>query len=244
MAILLATHLSNRNPFASLRTTHLFMTAAENARKPKILCLHGKFQNASTFSNKIAGARRKIARGYDMLFIDGPIVLEDGYKGDPVNKDNPPRAWWLRSEDGSHIFVRDALVHAIGQCNREEIDVILGFSQGGTLATALASSGAFPNLKCVITAGAPYVADAFDEAAKLAEEYQNDKSTSLYELGLGIPKFHMAGENDALVAVESTESLCEKGGSGTFVVHEQGHLFPTRALRVQQVLDFLANHVN
>jgi predicted esterase len=140
------------------------------------------------------------------------------------------------------------LEYAIDQTNRIETDAILGFSQGGTLATALALSGAFPNLKCVITSGAPFVAEALDEAAVLAKEYSSDgildSSDSLYDAGLRIPKFHMAGENDALVPVESTKLLCEKGGSGSFVMHEQGHLFPTRSGRVQEVLDFLAKHIN
>ena len=211
-----------------------------NENKPNILCLHGKFQNASTFSNKIAGARRKLAREYELHFIDGPIVLEEGYNGASVDEDNPPRSWWLRSEDDeqSHILVREALEYAMKQIDREKVDAILGFSQGGTLATALALSGAFPNLKCVCTAGAPYIAEAFDEAAILAEE--NGQS---FDAGLRIPKFHMAGENDALVSLDSTRLLCEKGGCGTFVVHEQGHLFPTRSGRVQEVLDFLAQHI-
>jgi predicted alpha/beta hydrolase family esterase len=96
----------------------------------------------------------------------------------------------------------------------------------------------------VVTAGAPMITEAFENAAILADEYKKEESISLYDLGLRIPKFHMAGENDALVALESTKQLCEKGGSGTFVVHEQGHLFPTRSGRVQLVLDFLAKHLN
>lgn len=177
--------------------------------------------------------------------MDGPIVLEEGYNGAPVDTNDPPRSWWLRSEDEqSHVLVREALEHVIEQSDPEEVDAILGFSQGGTLATALALSGAFPNLKCVVTAGAPMISEAFDNAAILADEYKKEESISSYDLGLRIPKFHMAGENDALVALESTKQLCEKGGSGAFVVHEQGHLFPTRSGRVQEVLDFLAKHLN
>ena len=215
------------------------------SKKPKILCLHGKFQNASTFSNKIAGARRKLAREYELHFLDGPIVLEEGYNGAAVDNENPPRSWWLRSDDEtSHILVREALEYTNHQCNREEIDAILGFSQGGTLATALALSGAFSNLQCVVTAGAPFVLEAFEEAAILAKEYGSSDEIDLYNSGLGVPKFHMAGQNDALVSPDSTKLLCENGGSGTFVLHEQGHLFPTRSRRVQEVLDFLAKHIN
>ena len=251
--IFVATSLLNSNLSAALHTTRLHMiSSAESvgAKKPKVLCLHGKFQNASLFANKIAGARRKLAREYELCFIDGPIILEEGFNGVPVDAVNPPRSWWLRSEDGrTHTLIREALEYAIRQNDREDIVAILGFSQGGTLASGLALSGAFPNLKCVVTAGAPCVAEVFEEAAILAEEYNtshrsNDNPNSLYDVGLRIPKFHMAGENDALVDVDSTRSLSEKAGRGTFIVHEQGHLFPTRSARVQEVLDFFERHIN
>ncbi|KAL3785657.1 hypothetical protein HJC23_001928 [Cyclotella cryptica] len=266
-ALLLATlHNPHLATFLTFRSTRLFMTLKNQnqksgstpKKKPRILCLHGKFQNAAIFSNKIAGARRKLQREYELQFLDGPIVLpqeQDGDNGEAAGNEsstgectddeNTPRSWWLRSPDEkSHILVREALEYVISQSDTHQIDAILGFSQGGTLATALALSGAFPNLRCVVTAGAPFVAEAFQEAALLTKECGQAHSDSLFDLGLRIPKFHMAGETDALVAVESTRQLCENGGNGTFVMHDQGHLFPTRSLRVQEVLDFLSKHID
>ncbi|KAL7483008.1 hypothetical protein ACHAW6_008663 [Cyclotella cf. meneghiniana] len=267
-ALLVAT-LHNLHPAASLTTfrrTRLYMTlnnqnqysGSNPKKKPRVLCLHGKYQNAAIFSNKIAGARRKLQREYDLQFLDGPIVLPQDQDGDNdesadgesatgqgADEENGPRSWWLRSPDEkTHILVREALEYVIRQSNTQQIDAILGFSQGGTLATALALSGAFPNLRCVVTAGAPFVAEAFQEAATFTKEFGRTNSESLFDAGLRIPKFHMAGETDALVAVESTRQLCEKGGNGTFVVHDQGHLFPTRSVRVQEVLDFLSKHIH
>jgi predicted esterase len=214
---------------------------ANKLRKPRLLCLHGKYQNASTFSNKIAGARRKLSREYELIFMDGPIVLQEGFNGAPVSDDgaDAPRSWWLRSEDEkTHVLVREALEYVIEQTDVTDVDAILGFSQGGTLATALALSGSFPNLKCVVTSGAPFVREAFDKAAVLAKECgkQTDE-------GLSVPKFHMAGQTDTLVPAVSTQQLCREGGNGTFHAHEQGHLFPTRSEPVQKVLSFLAKHI-
>ena len=76
--------------FASSTSTTT-KTTNDNESKPRILCLHGKFQSAAIFSNKIAGARRKLEREYDLHFIDGPIQLDED------NED--ARAWWLRLED-------------------------------------------------------------------------------------------------------------------------------------------------
>jgi len=199
----------------------------ENCSKPRILCLHGKFQSAAVFSNKIAGARRKIEREYDLHFLDGPIILE------PENED--ARAWWLRLEDGSHTMVQEAFDYVVGQTQNEKYDAIIGFSQGGTLATALALSGVLPNVKAVVTAGAPHIQEAFEVANKLAES-QPDWSV---EVGRDIPKFHLAGETDAMVSLDWTRQLVDSGGNGKFIVHEQGHLFPTRSARVKEILDFL-----
>lgn len=216
------------------------VSTASDGNKPRILCLHGKFQSGAIFSNKIAGARRKIAREYELDFIDGPIILpqntEEGDNNDASATDYDlslaPRAWWHRSEDGKHTFVREAFEYVIQQTETEKYDAIIAFSQGGTLATALVASGAFPNVRALVTSGAPYISDAFDVASDLI-------SNSSTNNGLDIPKLHLAGETDAMVPVESTRELCEKGGNGKLIIHEQGHLFPTRAARVKEILDFL-----
>lgn len=200
--------------------------------KPRILCLHGKFQSGTTFSNKIGGARRKIAREYELDFLDGPILLEEGDNGGDLSL--APRSWWLKSDDdGKHTLIHEALEYVVQQTEADAYDAVIGFSQGGTLATALALSGALPNVRAVVTAGAPFIAEAFDAALELSS------STSLSVNGFDIPKLHLAGETDALVAVQSTSELCDKGGNGKLIVHDQGHLFPTRSARVREMLDFL-----
>jgi predicted esterase len=212
-------------------TTSFASTTSSNEKccKPRILCLHGKFQSAAVFSNKIAGARRKIERAYDLHFLNGPIILE------PENED--ARAWWLRLEDGSHTMVQEAFDYVVEQTRNENYDAIIGFSQGGTLATALALSGVLPNVKAVVTAGAPHIQEAFEVANKLAESQANWS----VEVGRDIPKIHLAGETDSMVSLDWTRELVEVGGNGKFIIHEQGHLFPTRSARVNEILEFLGS---
>mmetsp|Transcript_21029 Transcript_21029/g.32066 ORF Transcript_21029/g.32066 Transcript_21029/m.32066 type:complete len:255 (+) Transcript_21029:169-933(+) len=202
----------------------------DSSCKPRILCLHGKFQSAAVFSNKIAGARRKIAREYELHFLDGPIILE------PENED--ARAWWLRLEDGSHTMVEEAFEYVAEQTKNDKYDAIIGFSQGGTLATALALSGVLPNVRAILTAGAPHIPEAFEVAKKMAESQPD-----WVETGRSLPKFHLAGETDAMVSLDWTRELVESGGNGEFIVHEQGHLFPTRSARVKEMLDFLGGEL-
>jgi hypothetical protein len=42
-----------------------------------------------------------------------------------------------------------------------------------------------------------------------------------------------------MIPVESVNQLCEVGGNGEVVVHEKGHLFPTKAVHVNYMLEFL-----
>jgi len=53
----------------------------------------------------------------------------------------------------------------------------------------------------------------------------------------------LAGETDAMVSLDWTRELVESGGNGEFIVHEQGHLFPTRSARVKEMLDFLGGEL-
>mmetsp|Transcript_10 Transcript_10/g.10 ORF Transcript_10/g.10 Transcript_10/m.10 type:complete len:236 (-) Transcript_10:12-719(-) len=201
--------------------------------KMRVLFLHGKFQSGTIFSNKISGARRKLARIYDLHFIDGPIELDDE-KVVEKNGENNVYGWWTRNDENNNIGVPEAFKHVQDEVRGKKYVAIVGFSQGGTLATSLALSGIMPELRAVVTAGAPIVDSAFEVAQQIATDEAAIKH------GLSIPKLHFAGENDKLVPVQSVWEMAERGGNALFVRHEQGHLFPTRAAPVNQIIEFLA----
>ena len=201
----------------------LSMSQSEND-KMRILCLHGKMQSGRSFSNKIGGARRKLARVYDLHFLNGPIELQE-----------ESFAWWLRDENDNnkHVLVEAAFEHVARETKGQQYDAILGFSQGGTLATALALSGTVKGVQAVVTAGAPYIEEAFHVASSVAGD------ATVVQAALQIPKLHLAGETDTMVPMDSTRILSERGGNGEFMVHEKGHLFPTKAQSVNHMMDFL-----
>jgi predicted esterase len=218
--------ISTTRGFSSL--TMSSSSPSTTTLKPRLLCLHGKYQSGATFSNKIAGARRKLARVYDLHFLDGPIRLNQDREDE-----EPAFAWWHKDEHGVHSRVEEGMDYVLQHMQQHSYDGIVGFSQGGVLATALCCSGQIPSCRVVVTAGAPMVEEAF----LVAKQWQ--ASTAGYQ----VPKLHLAGETDAMISVPSTTALCQRGGNGTLILHDQGHLFPTRALRVQQVLDFLEQHL-
>jgi len=208
------------------------------SKRVRILCLHGKCQNGAMFSDKISGVRRKLKKMYDLIFIDAPLNV--------TGEEPHSLAWWMREEDNqltsSSIQRAFEYVKNHSLVQGETIDILLGFSQGGTLATALAVSGCLTGVQAVITAGAPYVPEALEVAHDMAKQSSLDHSVdtlTMHPKGLNIPKLHLAGITDTLVPLESTRKLSEYGGQGRVILHEQGHLFPTRSAPVAEIMDFL-----
>lgn len=221
--------------------------------KPRILCLHGKAQTAESFSKKIGGARRKLERAFDLTFLDGPIDLEEVSKSTTAPSAsesdaatpmfNTGRAWFLREpledkpEQCRYLKLAEAMTYVSEYALKHgPYDGLMGFSQGGTVVTALATSGAIP-VSAVLTAGSPHIEEVFESASEwVAKNLGDSKDT---DAGLAIPKLHLAGETDAIISVASTEALCRRGGNGELVVHDKGHLFPTKAAYVDKMVEFL-----
>jgi len=209
--------------------------------KPRILALHGKTQTAESFSKKIGGARRKLAREFDLTFLDGPIDLEE-VAVPPPGTGASGKAWFLREPlegkpgEFRYLKLAEAMKYVTDYASMNgPFDGLMGFSQGGTLAAALAASGAIP-VRAVITAGAPHIEEAFVAASEWTATSGDAKERNV---GLTIPKLHLAGETDAIISVESTDELCRRAGSGEKIIHEKGHLFPTKAVYVDQMVEFL-----
>lgn len=213
----------------------------------RILCLHGLYQSGSIMSNKIGGARRRLSRVYELHFLDGPMLLPP--KGGNNNHEEQQYGWFLRNQETNKANtdqVCDAFEYIISETQGQSYDGIIGFSQGGTIATALAISGILsPTCKAVVTAGAPMSEEVFTIAKTYIKSNEgksaNDDNDS--DDGYSMPKLHMAGETDSMIPLESTRSLCDSGGNGELLIHEKGHLFPTRAKYVNHMMEFLETNI-
>lgn len=211
---------------------------AEHSSAKRVLCLHGRCQSGKILSNKIAGARKKLQRVYELDFLDGPVVISSGIDGETEvspNEMEPLRAWWERDENGKHVSIEKAFDYVMEATKGKRYDAILGFSQGGLLGAALVQTDEFANVKAVLTAGSPYVEDVFGYTRRIAP------SKEAVLKGKQIPKLHFAGETDPIVSVESTRRLSEEAGRGVVIMHNKGHLFPTKAAHVNEMLEFLKN---
>jgi len=216
--------------------------------RKKILCLHGRCQSGSMMSNKIAGARKKLQRVYDLDFLDAPfeiepVVTNNGDKQQPP----PPRQleWWTQNESTgkTRSNIQEAFEYVMESTKDKDYDAVIGFSQGGLLGTAMVLMGAFPTVRAVVTAGSPFRQEPFDAAGHFIHKLEQEESSTIKQRGKDIPKLHFAGETDNMVPVNSVQQLCEIGGNGRMIIHEKGHLFPTKAIYVKEMLEFLVSRL-
>ena len=237
--------MAANNKNASLENMRAMTTAANAvATKRKILCLHGRCQSASMMSNKIAGARKKLQRVYDLDFLDAPFEIQavPTTNGD---EDQPPAPrqleWWTRDESTGkpQSNVKEAFEYVMESTKDKDYDAVIGFSQGGLLCTAMVLMGAFPNARAIVTAGSPFREEPFETAEAFLAELEQEEAINVKQRGKDIPKLHFAGETDKMVPVSSVQKLCETGGNGSLILHEKGHLFPTKAVYVNEMLEFL-----
>lgn len=219
-------------------------SASVSTSKMKILCLHGRCQSGSMMSNKIAGARKKLQRVYDLDFLDAPFEIKTDVANDGDQQQPPPPRqleWWTRDESTGkpQSNVKEAFEYVIENTKDKEYDAVLGFSQGGLLGTAMVLMGAFPTVRAVVTAGSPFRQEPFDAADQFVLQLEQEELSNITKQGKDIPKLHFAGETDVMVPVNSVQQLCEIGGNGRVIIHEKGHLFPTKAVYVNEMLEFL-----
>lgn len=223
--------------------------SAAVATKRKVLCLHGRCQSGSMMSNKIAGARRKLERVYDLDFLDAPFEIETVVTNDEDQQQPPsPRQleWWTRDESTGKpkSNVKEAFEYVMKSTKDKDYDAVIGFSQGGLLGSAMVLMGAFPTVRALVTAGSPFREEPFETADQFISQLEPEESLNIKQRGEGIPKLHFAGETDKMVPVNSVQKLCEIGGNGRVIIHEKGHLFPTKAVYVNEMLEFLKTTIN
>ena len=141
------------------------------------------------------------------------------------------RTWFNRTDDGfiERTSLEETLAFLMDIWTTSSIpfDGCFGFSQGGAMASLIASMPhRFPNLKFCICIGAP-------EFKLISDELQAIPS-NVYSL-------HMAGEADPVVSVESSRSLASRYPQNhcKFATHEYGHCIPMKAEVINEIRHFL-----
>lgn len=236
---------NNKTSLSGTSNTMSTATTSIATSKKRILCLHGRCQSGAMMSNKIAGARKKLQRVYELDFLDAPFEIKTVVENNCDDQQPPPPRqleWWTRDESTGkpQSNVKEAFEYVMKSTKDKDYDAVIGFSQGGLLGTAMVLMGAFPTVRAVVTAGSPFRQEPFDTADQFMVELEEEEiSLLIQQRGKDIPKLHFAGETDTMVPVDSIQQLCDMGGNGRLIIHEKGHLFPTKAMFVKEMLEFL-----
>lgn len=122
----------------------------------KVLCLHGKFQSGDIFLRQTGAFRKSLNNIIDFHFVTSPHQTESpnetSHQG--LGTSDPVYTWWVGRDpttgpDGEVTFKsyegQDESIAVIDEyiAAHGPFDGILGFSQGGILASMLANSKRF-----------------------------------------------------------------------------------------------------
>lgn len=193
----------------------------------RILCLHGKQQNADVFRTRLGRLPYKCRNStleFDIVEAPHSLPLLEGntlsYKTwfyHDHNLDNPSG---MSLNDSIEISLNHLEQKWLDKLNVDGgYDGILGFSQGGTMAAILTNQlDRFEGIRFVICLGSP------DHPAIIGTD--------------AIASLHMAGKTDNIVSMETSRNLALKFSS-QLIEHEQGHCIPSRAADVAVISEFL-----
>lgn len=190
----------------------------------KILFLHGYAQSAQIFSGKTGGLRKALVKqGYDTVYLNGPIKLNQENAGHEISNDSELYGWWKFGDDN---FDESELFEIIkSQCDINEIEGLIGFSQGGGLSGILTSF--LPNLKfSVIFSGFKLKNEKFDK----------------YYKEINIPILNVIGELDTVVEESRSLNLYKVCNEDSLLLkHQGGHFVPNSKDFVNKVISWIVN---
>ncbi|CAH0520760.1 unnamed protein product [Peronospora belbahrii] len=216
-------------------------------RKLRLLCLHGMYQDAVTFMSKIKHLRGINSDTHvEFIFLDGPIItlppilarqskqqttiaLTNHKRLHIVTKKTKFRAWWRplgNHQEGSSSLDEDRniLINLLREKLDEvgDVDGVVGFSQGASLAAWMCSKQA-----CVELQWSP-------KLAVLMGSYLGSPQFSL-DSGVvpDIASLHAFGSNDFVIPATKSQQVVDIFKQQETLknrvltsVHTQGHVIP------------------
>lgn len=227
-------------------------------KKIRVLCLHGFRTNAKVMENQTRPLRKALGDRADFLFLDGPFEAEgptDASIERAHGKDAPFYEWCrIKSADedagsGANLNAATALTSTDKEWRFKYVgidrtiefldeqlakhgpfDVVLGFSQGGVVATHLSMHYLQRDVRwwnlCVCVGGVPV------RGLELQHLFETPSGEPIL---LPFPSIHIMGKKDPLYT-ESIKlaAMYEANPEGSVLPklvleHDGGHRFPSDA---------------
>lgn len=171
----------------------------------RILCLHGFAQSAAQFRARTGALRRALKQRAELLYAEGPhhLPMEEGLG----------RFCWWRHNDGCYEGAEESLAYLERLVEENEVDGVLGFSQGAVVAALLAAMpDRFPRLRLLICIGGFLPRDA-----ALLSHFADP---------IPVPSLHVAGRADQIVPLDQSTALAARFSDAEVLLHDSGHYIP------------------
>ncbi|KAJ7220441.1 serine hydrolase-domain-containing protein [Mycena haematopus] len=221
------------------RKFHILLLSATSTMSKTVLVLHGFTQNASIFSKRLGALRKECGKNVDLVFVDGPIILQpvdiggttpEALNSAEVTETNDARAWWNWDPNSSEArglsesleLIRDVL-------KTRTFDGVLGFSQGATFAALLTALLERPEVypPFLIDGRAPHPPFKFCVAVS-GFKLKDDIANVIYGTSFSTPTLHIIGKNDIVVPEERSRQLVNISANARVEEHDGGHFVPSK----------------
>jgi len=204
-----------------------------------LLVFHGFTMNGEVMLAALGPLVSALAPKVNVVSLNAPHACSEEsvqrmYEGSKVRPLPPPyRRWWDATDDGLHYRgweeTRDLVREAL---DRYAPASILGFSQGGILAAAvaaLAQSGELPPAHSAVLIAGRKPRDARLQAAFMDP--------------IALPSLHVWGERDTLTG-QYCQELVQHFSPETreIAIWPGGHVVPTRGPAYDAILRFVLEH--
>ncbi|KAJ6481787.1 FSH1-domain-containing protein [Mycena sanguinolenta] len=203
-----------------------------------VLVLHGYTQNASIFSKRLGALRKECGKNVDLVFIDGPIILQPvdqfGSTPEALNsaETNDARAWWKWNSNSSEaVGLPESLQVIRDVLKTRTFDGVMGFSQGATFAALLAALLERPEVypPFLVDGHAPHPPFKFCVAVSGFKLQDGEPIADLvYQTSFSTPTLHIIGKNDVVVPEERSRRLVNISTSARVEEHDGGHFVPSK----------------
>jgi predicted esterase len=203
-----------------------------------VLAFHGFTMNGERMQKALEPIALAIAPRVQLICLNGPHLCSSAsvarmYAGSSAEPVPPYLCWWNASDDGLEYDgweeTRDLVAEAL---ERYQPASILGFSQGGILAAAVAAlsrAGELPRVHSAVL-----IAGRTPRAARL--------QAALIE-PIALPSLHVWGERDTLTG-QYCEELAQhfSAAEREIVTWAGGHVLPTNGSGYEAIVRFLLRH--
>lgn len=173
----------------------------------KVLCLHGFQTSGSILRTQTAFLRRILGDKYEWIFPNAPFRSKEIPPKEVTTYFSPPYFEWHNDYHGFQTSKQ----YLQNLYDKEDVNIILGFSQGAAMATALALDNN-PD-KVLLFGGVP------------------PRSKQLVET----PSIHVIGKTDPIR--HRSEMLADQYLNPQIIYHNGGHRFPSERKAYTEILN-------